>query len=285
MDEGEYQANLIWAIRQQCEKKNGADYRASELSIKPTNAQEQSLLNENGKPYDVGIVLEKAYFVGMELKVTVHGSDGAVRFKSWNQRQFQQYKDLTASSWAPLFYGYNLEYPGGEVQDPIEILAGSRISRPVPLPGPLPTIQDHELLSDWLDGWFDDPVGKGATRFDHATTNDVPLIYDVVEYGFPNLVWLVALSSPKLTLRSIVSNNELFEMVKTSTAAWKKRKPTLSHIPQGQQLTLLLEDMQAHFSLMLRDAAQQIYNESDMDDKPEPAQSNDRHSPWKPKRW
>jgi hypothetical protein len=85
---------------------------------------------------------------------------------------------------------------------------------------------------------------------------------------FPNLIWLVALSSPQLTLRNVVSNRELFEMVQTSTMAWKQG---LSHIAEDKRLALLLDDMQSHFDVMLRDAVQQTNNASDMDDKPAPA--------------
>ncbi|MBY4804633.1 hypothetical protein [Burkholderia cepacia] len=266
MNEIEYQTNLIWAIRQACDEKNGPAYRAANLSIKPTGQHEQSPLNEMGKPYDVGIVLNRAYFVGMELKVSHVLSDGKLSFKSWNPEQFRMYKDL--SRLAPLFYTYNLEYSGGEVLDPAEILDGSRISRPERLPGQFPSCEKHDLLSAWLDAWLDDPVKQGATVFDNTVCDGVPLIYDIVEYNFPNVIWLIVLSSPKLVLRSAVTNHELFKMVVESAGTWSKRKSTLQRLTKSEQFAVLLTDVQVRFDEMLRDYAQQMCNENEMDDKP-----------------
>ncbi|MBY4869823.1 hypothetical protein K6W76_25535 [Burkholderia anthina] len=268
MNEIEYQTNLIWAIRQACDEKNGPAYRAANFLIKPTGQHEQSPLNEEGKPYDVGIVLNRAYFVGMELNVSNLVSDGKLAFKSWNSEQFKMYKDL--SRLAPLFYTYNLEYSGGEVLDSGEILDGSRISLPEKLPGQFPSSQNHDLLSAWLDAWFDDPVKQGATVFDNVVNDGVPLIYDIVEYNFPNVIWLIVLSSPKLTLRSVVTNHELFKMVGESAGTWSKRKSTLQGLSKSEQFAVLLTDVQAQFDGMLRDYAQQMSSASEMDDKPTP---------------
>ncbi|WP_126220984.1 hypothetical protein [Burkholderia vietnamiensis] len=268
MNEIEYQTNLIGAIRQACDEKNGSAYRATNFSIKPTGQHEQNPLNEEGRPYDVGMVLNRAYFVGMEIKVSNFLHNGKLTLKSWNPEQFKMYKDL--SSLAPLFYTYNLEYSGGEALDSRDILDGSRISLPRNLPGQFPSSQNHDLLSTWLDAWFDDPVKQGATVFDNVVNDGVPLIYDIVEYNFPNVIWLIVLSSPKLTLRSVVTNHELFKMVVDSAGTWRKRKSTLQRLSKSDQFAVLLADVQSQFDEMLRDYAQQRSNANEMDDKPIP---------------
>ncbi|WP_197378053.1 hypothetical protein [Ralstonia pseudosolanacearum] len=281
MDEGEYQTNVIWAIRQLCEEKNGSEYRTANLSIVPTKIQDQSLLNEAGNPYDVGIVLEKAFFIGLEIKATVVDNAGAISLKSWNSTQFKQYVDLTEAGYLPLYYAYNVEYLGGEVSNQSEVLKGSRISRPKLLPGKTPTSSAHQRLDEWMNAWFDDPAGQGATRFDHVLTDDVPLIYDIIEQGHPDLAWLVVLSSPKLTLRSIIPNDELFNIVREAKQTWGTEKASLGHLPKSARVSPLLASMQAYLEQMVRDVAQQVSNATDMADKPA-SEVEQSHDSWRP---
>ncbi|MCZ2897048.1 hypothetical protein MTR01_23810 [Burkholderia thailandensis] len=248
MDEIEYQTNLIWAIRGLCSKRNGDEVRARNLSIKPTSSSKQSLHDADGLPYDVSIVLEKSYFIGLELKVTTATGSGDLAFKTWGKEQEEQlrgYAKLTEGTckYLALHYVYNVEYAGEEPDSYATVLDGSRISRPKLLPGRTPAVGDHDRFSDWMELWLNDPTGRGATLFKDFAQDRAWSLYEIAINGLPSLVWLVMLTSPRLTLRTLVTNDELLNMVKRAKQQANESRQALSSAkpPSVPALTSSLE--------------------------------------------
>lgn len=273
MNEATFQTVAMHAMKFVCCELN------KKMSMYVTSSNEQSPVDGEGRPYDVGVLLDNAYLVGIEFKVYEEGC-----FRSWNKEQHETYVGLTNGRHIelPLYYAYNA-IEGAKINRMyaddqfIPILEGSKISLPIDLPGARPSVQSHENIYNWLldilhdssksekNGWTTISVKNGWDSSDEGRL----VLLDILQ-NFPDIIWLLVTAHNGLRVSWALTSKEMEEHVSKLRATWKQKNIRSVEVNNRKQAYLeIIEESDKYLRSVQANIANQRSNEEDMDDKPE----------------
>lgn len=273
MNEATFQAFATHSMKFVCSELN------KKMTMHVSSSNEQSPVDGNGHPYDVGVLLNDAHLVGIEFKICEEGI-----FPSWHKGQHDTYVGLTAGSpmALPLYYAYNVL--GGmqlnqlyNSDEFIPLLEGTNVSKPDDLPGPRPSMADHENMYDWLLAILSDP---GRCRRNGWTTISMQNEWDLAKgetmtletmlQGFPDIIWLLVTAHNGLRVSWALTSSEMREHVETLRATWKQRNlRAVKTSDLREAYSELVEDNRNYLRSVWADIVSQRSNENDMDVRPD----------------
>jgi len=273
MNEATFQAFATHSMKFVCSELN------KKMTMHVSSSNEQSPVDGNGHPYDVGILLDDAHLVGIEFKICEAG-----RFPSWHKGQHETYVGLTSGSpmALPLYYAYNVLdgiqlnqlYNSDEF---VPLLEGSNVSKPKDLPGPRPSMADHENMYDWLLTILSDPDRGGRNGWTTISTlnqwelakGKTMALEDMLQ-GFPDIIWLLVTAHNGLRVSWALTSNEMREHVERLRATWKQRNlRSVNTVGLRQAYLELVEENNNYLRSVWADVVSQRSNENDMDDRPD----------------
>jgi hypothetical protein len=243
MNEATFQAQTMHAMKFVCRELN------KKMDMYVTSSNEQSPVDGEGRPYDVGVLLDNAYLVGIEFKICEDG-----RFPSWDKDQHETYIGLTGGQHIqlPLYYAYNA-VQGAKIgrmyadDEFIPILENSNISLPKDLPGSRPDIMAHENVYNWLlamlsdsseverNGWTAISLKNGWNSGDAGQ-----MAIEGILQGFPDIIWLLVTAYNGARISWALTGEEIEAHVATLRATWKQKKLREVKTPDKKQAYLCL---------------------------------------------
>lgn len=273
MNEATFQGLTTHAMKFVCSELN------KKMSMHVSSSNQQSPVDGDGHPYDVGVLLDNAHLIGIEFKICKDG-----RFPSWNRGQHETYLGLTggAKISLPLYYAYNTldgallnrMYTDDQF---IPLLEGANVATPRALPGSKPAIADHANMYDWLLAILSDPSRCGRNQWTtisnrnqwDSAAGDVMALEDMLQ-GFPDIIWLLLTAHNGLRVSWALTSGEMKQNVETLRASWKQRD-LRSVATEGikQAYLELIEENSAYMRSVSAEVINQHFNASDMDDKPD----------------
>lgn len=273
MNEATFQAFATHSMKFVCSELN------KKMTMHVSSSNEQSPVDGNGHPYDVGILLDDAHLVGIEFKICEDG-----RFPSWRREQHEAYVGLTSGSpmALPLYYAYNVLdgiqlnrlYNSDEF---VPLLEGSNVSRPKDLPGSRPSMADHKNMYDWLLTILSDPDRCGRNGWTTISTlnqwdlaRGKTMVLEDMLQGFPDIIWLLVTAHNGLRVSWALTSNEMREHVETLRSTWKQRDlRSVNTVGLRQAYLELVEENNIYLRSVWADIVSQRSNENDMDDRPD----------------
>lgn len=265
MNEATIQTIVMHAMKEICRESN------IRMRLHVSAANEQSPVAPDGRPYDVGVLFDGAYLVGLEFKALRDG-----QFPSWNDEQHRTYLGLTASERVglPLFYAYNA-VDTKELNDRYEesqfasLLRGANISTPKALPGRRPAVLAHENMYEWLVALLADPARATRNGWTTIFVGDVMILDDVLT-AYPNLIWLLVVAHDGLKISWALTGKELRSHVSNLRQIWMNRdlrRLTKRDDVEAAYVSAVAELMD-YMETVQRDVEDQQQNEQDMEDRP-----------------
>jgi hypothetical protein len=235
-------------------------------------SNEQRPANDSSRPYDVGILLDGAYLIGLEFKLQQDDE-----FPSWSQEQHEAYVALTGSErmGLPLFYAYNVAHVKRLVEcyekdAYVELLLSANVSTPQTLPGRFPSMPEHKNMHQWLTEWMADPNRSGKNGWNSIRVNDVVFLEDAITY-FPNLIWLLAIVHEGMRVCWALTGDEVREHIANLRQIWKHKE--LRTLSKGEDIeaayTLAISEIVEYIDRVQLDVENQQKNVTDMDDRPD----------------
>jgi hypothetical protein len=273
MNEATFQAFATHSMKFVCSELN------KKMTMHVSSSNEQSPVDGDGRPYDVGVLLDDAHLVGIEFKICEDGS-----FPSWHKGQHETYVGLTSGSpmMLPLYYSYNV-LDGKQLNwlynsdEFIPLLEGANVSKPMDLPGPRPSMANHENMYDWLVAILSDPVRCGRNGWTTISTlNEWDLaagktmaLEDMLQ-GFPDIIWLLVTAHNGLRISWALTSSEMREHVETLRETWKQKNlRSVKTIDLRQAYLKLVEENSNYIRSVWANVVSQRSSENDMDDKPD----------------
>ncbi|WP_298400725.1 hypothetical protein [Janthinobacterium sp.] len=273
MNEATFQAFATHSMKFVCSELN------KKMRLYVPSSNQQSPVDGDGYPYDVGVLLDNAYLVGIEFKVC----DGG-RFPSWRKDQHDTYVGLTGGAHIelPLYYAYNA-LDGTQLDKLYEddqfvpLLEGTNVSTPKDLPGQPPAIEAHENMYDWLIAILSDPGRCERNGWTTISTQNAwdpksgksTILEDVLQ-GFPDIIWLLVTVHNGLRVSWALTSTEMREHVENLRAIWRQKElRTVSTANTKQAYLALMEENSNYIRSVWADLKNQQANADDMGDKPD----------------
>jgi hypothetical protein len=159
----------------------------------------------------------------------------------------------------------------------IPLLEGANVSKPKDLPGPRPSIADHENMYDWLLAILSDPLRRGRNGWTTISTlnqwdlakGKTMALEDMLQ-GFPDIIWLLVTVHNGLRVSWALTSREMREHVERLRATWKQRNLRSVNTDGLRQAYLeLVEENNNYLRSVWADVVSQRSNENDMDDRPD----------------
>jgi hypothetical protein len=155
-------------------------------------------------------------------------------------------------------------------------LEGTNVSKPKDLPGPRPSMADHENMYDWLLTILSDPVKCGRNGWTTISTlnewdlaKGKTMALEEMLQGFPDIIWLLVTTHNGLRVSWALTSSEMREHVETLRATWKQRDLRSVKTNGLRQAYLeLVEENSNYLRSVWADVVSQRSNENDMDDRP-----------------
>jgi hypothetical protein len=264
MNEATFQAFVTQAIKSVC------DQRQKKMTWRVPSSNMQSPVKSTGEPYDVGILLDNTFLVGLEFKVLQGGV-----LCSWNADQHQAYLSLTIDTGLslPLYYAYNAEDSTNFTKLLNDskyqvILESSRISTPVALPGEYPEVDSHYHMHRWLTALLEERGALGGSDWLPIFIED-SFVLEKFLSGFPDVIWLLVTAHHGVRVSWALSGLELASHIDNLRNTWdaQRFRDLTGTIRKGAiESTIAIID--SYLLALEEDQAQQHENSDDMEDRP-----------------